>query len=67
MIKLLLPHVLIAIVKKLWRKNKLEKRILSLRKEVAAILTDTSISEDMRKALVVDLRKRISALESELN
>jgi len=48
-------------------RKEIEHKILLIQKEIAATLVDTSINDDMRQALIKDLKTRISALEAELD
>lgn len=64
-LKFLLPHLIVRAFTGLFRKKKLDARILSLRKEVAATLADTSMSDDLRLKLILDLRRQIDSLEAQ--
>lgn len=62
MIQYILPQVLVKLASNWFESRRNKKRILELRKEIASTLADASLSDDMRSALILDLRKQINSL-----
>ena len=66
MIKFLLPHLLWRLVSSVFEKKRKRKEILAMRKEIASIRADVSMSDENRTALIMNLLKRIHILEAEV-